>query len=222
MSTDNGTQNTEPEANISTEGEMLAASAPVAVPIPMQASGAPVAADDRGGRRSFSKNPRRQSRTRTERPKQEYDQRIIGIRRVTRVVAGGRRFSFSVTVVAGNHKGAVGVGTGKAGDTALAVEKAYRSAVKHKIQVPVTETNSIAHDVEAKYSSGCVLLYPAPGRGVVAGGAVRDVLQLAGINDVGGKILSPSKNKLNNAQAAIKALAKLQPARVKKQKQTNS
>ncbi len=189
MSTDNGTQNMEPETNISTEGEMLAASAPVASTTPTSADGG----DDRG-RRGFSKNPRRQSRTRTERPKQEYDQRIIGIRRVTRVVAGGRRFSFSVTVVAGNHKGAVGVGTGKAGDTALAVEKAYRSAVKHKIQVPVTDTNSIAHDVEAKYSSGYVLLYPAPGRGVVAGGAVRDVLQLAGINDVGGKILSPSKN----------------------------
>ncbi len=179
-------------------------------------------ARDSRGPRSFSKNPRRQPRARTERPKQEYDQRIIGIRRVTRVVAGGRRFSFSVTVVAGNHKGAVGVGTGKAGDTALAVEKAYRSAVKHKIQVPVTESNSIAHDVEAKYSSGYVLLYPAPGRGVVAGGAVRDVLQLAGINDVGGKILSPSKNKLNNAQAAIKALAKLQPARPRKNKQATS
>lgn len=185
---------------------------------PAQAPTAPLGGtggDDRGGRRSFAKNPRRQSRTRTERPKQEYDQRIIGIRRVTRVVAGGRRFSFSVTIVAGNHKGAVGVGTGKAGDTALAVEKAYRSAVKHKIQVPVTSTNSIAHDVEAKYSSGRVLLYPAPGRGVIAGGAVRDVLQLAGITDVGGKILSPSKNKLNNAQAAIKALSRLKPQRVR-------
>lgn len=171
----------------------------------------PSVREDRGPRR-FEKNPRRKGRPRAERPKSEYDQRIIGIRRVTRVVAGGRRFSFSVVVVAGNHKGAVGVGTGKAGDTALAVEKAYRAAVKHKIQIPMTETNSIAHDVEAKYSSGRVLLYPLPGRGLVAGGSVRDVLELAGVKDVGAKILSPSKNKLNNAQAAIKALGSLMPS----------
>ncbi len=164
---------------------------------------------DSGGANRFEKNPRRKSRSRTERPKSEYDQRILGIRRVTRVVAGGRRFSFSVAIVAGNHKGTVGVGTGKAGDTALAVDKAYRSAVKHKIQIPLTETGSIAHDVEAKYSSGRVMLYPLPGRGLVAGGAVRDVLELAGVKDVGAKILSPSKNKLNNAQAAIKALGNL-------------
>ncbi len=172
---------------------------------------APASGADARGPRRFEKNPRRggKGRPRAERPKSEYDQRIIGIRRVTRVVAGGRRFSFSVVVVAGNHKGAVGVGTGKAGDTALAVEKAYRSAVKHKIQVPLTESGSIAHDVEAKYSSGRVMLYPAPGRGVVAGGSVRDVLELGGIKDIGAKILSPSKNKLNNAQAAIKALGNL-------------
>ena len=179
---------------------------------PRTAPAAPAARDSRGSRdggNRFEKNPRRKSRSRTERPKSEYDQRILGIRRVTRVVAGGRRFSFSVAIVAGNHKGAVGVGTGKAGDTALAVEKAYRSAVKHKIQIPLTETGSIAHDVEAKYSSGRVMLYPLPGRGLVAGGAVRDVLELAGVKDVGAKILSPSKNKLNNAQAAIKALGNL-------------
>lgn len=164
-----------------------------------------------GGERRFEKNPRRKGRVRSERPKSEYDQRIIGIRRVTRVVAGGRRFSFSVVVVAGNHKGSVGVGSGKAGDTALAVEKAYRSAVKHKIQIPLSDTQSIAHDVEAKYSSGRVLLYPLPGRGLVAGGSVRDVLELAGVKDVGAKILSPSKNKLNNAQATLKALANLMP-----------
>lgn len=185
-----------------------------------ETTGAPVSAarPARGGDRGLEKNPRRKSRARVERPKSEYDQRIIGIRRVTRVVAGGRRFSFSVTLVAGNHKGAVGVGTGKAGDTALAVEKAYRTAVKHKIQIPLTDTQSIAHDVDAKYSSGRVLIYPAPGRGVVAGGAVRDVLELAGVRDVGAKILSPSKNKLNNAQAAIKALSMLKPARPKNKK----
>jgi small subunit ribosomal protein S5 len=190
-------------------------------------SAAPAAAP-RAVENRFEKNDRRGGRgggrssraPRAERPKAEFDQRIIGIRRVTRVVAGGRRFSFSVVIVAGNHKGAVGVGTGKATDTALAVEKAYRTAVKHKIQIPLTETQSIAHDVEAKYSSGRVMLYPLPGRGVVAGGAVRDVLELAGVKDVGAKILSPSKNKLNNAQAAIKALSMFMPEsrRIQKKK----
>jgi small subunit ribosomal protein S5 len=118
----------------------------------------------------------------------------------------------------------VGVGTGKAGDTALAVDKAYRSALKHKIQVPLTETGSIAHDVEAKYSSGVVMPYPLPGRGLVAGGAVRDVLELAGVKDIGAKILSPSKNKLNNAQAALKALGNLMPVsrRVKRESRNDT
>ncbi len=170
----------------------------------------------RGGDRHFSKNPRRAPRARAERVKPEFDQRIIDIRRVTRVVAGGRRFSFSVVVVAGNRKGSVGVGTGKAGDTALAVEKAYRSALKHKIQIPLTKSGSIAHEVEAKYASGRVFMYPAKGRGVIAGGAVRDIVELAGLKDIGTKIISPSKNKLNIAQAALKALQTLQPPREKK------
>jgi small subunit ribosomal protein S5 len=164
------------------------------------------------------KNPRRRPRARAPRVRPEFDQRIIGIRRVTRVVAGGRRFSFSVVIVAGNRKGQVGVGTGKAGDTALAVEKAYRSALKNKVTVSQTEDGSIPHEVEAKYSSGLVKLYPAPGRGVIAGGAVRDVLEMGGIHGVGAKILSRSHNKLNNALAAIKALSMLSKD-IKKTKQ---
>ena len=169
----------------------------------------------RGGGR-FSKNPRRAPRSRPERVKPEFDSRIIDIRRVTRVVAGGRRFSFSVTVVAGNRRGSIGVGTGKAGDTALAVEKAYRTAVKHKITVPLTKEGTIAHEVKAKYSSGTVFIYPAIGRGVIAGGAVRDVLELGGFHNIGAKIHSPSKNKLNIAQAAIKALSKVSAPKASK------
>lgn len=159
--------------------------------------------------RRMQKNSRRSPRTRAPRIKPEFDQRIIDIRRVTRVVAGGRRFSFSVCVVAGNRRGSVGVGTGKAGDTAVAVEKAYRSALKNKIVISQTEDGSIPHEVQVKYSSGIVKLYPAPGRGIIAGGAVRDVLELAGVRGVGAKILSRSKNKLNNATATIKALSQL-------------
>jgi len=139
----------------------------------------------------------------------EFGQKIIDIRRVARVVAGGRRFSFSVCVVIGDKKGRVGVGMGKAGDTALAIEKAVSSAKKHMSTVSRTDTNSIPHEVKAKYSSARVVLMPAPGRGLVAGSSVRPVLDLAGVTNITTKLLSGTKNKLNNAQATIKALGML-------------
>ncbi len=149
----------------------------------------------------------RDSRPRREKPKSEYDQKLIDVRRVARVVAGGRRFSFAVALVAGDRKGKVGVGTGKAGDTASAIEKAMRSAKKSMITVKLTDNQSIPHEVRAKYSSGRVIIRPALGRGLIAGSAVRNVLELAGIKDVNAKVTSPSKNKLNIARAALKALA---------------
>lgn len=157
------------------------------------------------------RNPRRQRRTgrREERARPEFDQKIISIRRVTRVMAGGRRFSFSVAMVAGNKKGKVGVGIGKAGDTQLAIEKAFRDARKHMIDVPMNEEQNLPHDVTMKYAASEIMIMPAPGRGIVAGSSVRTVLELAGIKDVTAKVLSRSKNKLNNARAAIKALASL-------------
>lgn len=159
-----------------------------------------------------NKNQRRGRRIvkRQERARSEFDNKIISIRRVTRVVAGGRRFSFSVAIVIGNKKGSVGVGIGKASDTALAIEKATRSAKKHIIVVPLTKEKSIPHEISAKYCASKVIIMPAVGRGLSAGGSVRNVLELAGVKDVTSKILSRSKNKLNNAQAAIKALSKLQ------------
>ncbi len=153
------------------------------------------------------KNVRRS--TRGPRPRSEFDQKIISIRRVTRVSSGGKRFSFSVAMILGNRRGSVGVGTGKGGDTALAIEKAMRSAKKNMVKIRVTPSFSIPHRVEAKYSSGRVMLMPAAGRGMVAGSAVRSVLELAGIKDISAKILSPSKNTLNIARATIEALSKL-------------
>ena len=144
-----------------------------------------------------------------ERVRPEFDNKIIQIRRVTRVVAGGRRFSFSVALVAGNRKGSVGVGIGKAADTASAIEKATKSAKKNMIKVTLTPTMMIPHEVKAKESSAQVMIMPAPGRGMVAGSSVRNVLELAGIKNVRAKILSGSKNKLNNARAAIKALGQI-------------
>jgi len=158
--------------------------------------------DRRGGRRS-----RRGGRQDRVRP--EFDQKIVSIRRVTRVMAGGRRFSFSVSMVIGDKKGRVGVGIGKAGDTQLAIEKAVRDAKKHMITVPMNKEGHIPHDVHIKYASSEVMIMPAPGRGLVAGSSVRTVLELAGVKDVTAKIFSRSKNKLNNARAAVEALKQL-------------
>ncbi|HAT68156.1 MAG TPA: 30S ribosomal protein S5 [Candidatus Yonathbacteria bacterium] len=144
-----------------------------------------------------------------ERAKPEFDNKLIQIRRVTRVVAGGRRFSFSVAMVAGNRKGSVGVGIGKAADTAAAIEKAMKNAKKNMIKVRLTNEMMIPHEVEAKEASARVMIMPAPGRGMVAGSSVRNVLDLAGIKNVRAKIISGSKNKLNNARAAVKALEQL-------------
>ncbi|MBU6310660.1 30S ribosomal protein S5 [Patescibacteria group bacterium] len=148
-------------------------------------------------------------RRREEKPRSEFDQKIIQLRRVARVVAGGRRFSFSAAIVAGDRKGRVGIGIGKGGDTALAVDKAFRDAKRNMFRVRTTEQMSIPHDVMAKNSSGIVEIRPAPDRGIVAGSSVKTVLELAGIKDVTSKILSGSKNKLNIARAAVDALKKL-------------
>ncbi len=144
-----------------------------------------------------------------DRPKPEFDQKILNIRRVTRVVAGGRRMSFSVAMVIGDKKGSVGVGTGKAGDTALAIQKALKHAKKHMIKIALTKENSLPYGVDAKFSSCVVMIMPNRGRGLVAGSAVRDILTLAGVKNVTSKIHSGSKNKLNNAKAAMKALSKV-------------
>jgi small subunit ribosomal protein S5 len=142
-----------------------------------------------------------------ERAKPEFDQKILSIRRVTRVVAGGRRFSFSVALIAGDKKGTVGLGTGKAGDTSLAIAKALASAKKNMITIKMTKTNSIPGELGAKYASASLTMMPNHGRGIVAGSAVRDIIILAGLKDITSKIRTRSKNKLNIGRAAIKALS---------------
>src|SRR3989338_8311262 len=131
------------------------------------------------------------------RPKPEFDQKIINIRRVTRVVAGGRRFSFSVALVAGDKKGSIGLGLGKAGDTALAINKAVRNAKKNMVRLNLTKTMSIPHNLSAKFASSKVVLIPNKNQGLVSGSVIRDIVKLSGMKDVTGKILSNSKNKLN-------------------------
>src|SRR3989344_4802255 len=154
----------------------------------------------RGGRRKFS---------REDRPKSEFDHRLIALRRVARVVAGGRRFSFSAVVTVGNRKGGVGIGQGKAADTPLATEKAVRDAKKHMITVELAKNMRIPHQTQSKDSTAIVKIMPAPGRGILAGSAARSILELAGIREVNAKILSGSKNPLNIAKATVKALSLL-------------
>ena len=147
------------------------------------------------------------------REKSEFEHKLIDLRRVARVESGGRRFSFRATVVAGNRRGKVGVGVAKGMDTAAAIDKALREAKKHAVSVELDDAGSILDDVEAKYSSAKVLMRRAPeGTGLVAGSSVRTVLDFAGIRNITAKIVSHTKNKINNAGAAIEALRKLHNA----------
>lgn len=159
--------------------------------------------------RQGDERPRRRGGKRPPRERSEFDQRTILLRRVARVIAGGRRFSFSAAIVLGDRKGRVGVGLGKGADTALAIEKATRDAKRNMVTVVTTKDMSISHDVLAKFASGIVSIRPAPRRGIVAGSSTKTVLELAGITDVTAKILSSSKNKLNIARASVKALQSL-------------
>jgi small subunit ribosomal protein S5 len=158
---------------------------------------------DRRGAPGGNRGPRRGG---NDRERSEFSEKLIGIRRVARVMAGGRRFNFSVAIVLGDKKGRVGVGMGKAADTQLAIEKAKRDAKGNMITLDLTKNRSIKHNVEAKYCASVVGIRPSPGRGLVAGSSVRTVLELAGVSDVTAKLLSRSKNSVNNARAAIEAL----------------
>ncbi len=140
----------------------------------------------------------------------EFQDRVLEVRRVTRVIAGGKRFSFRATVVVGDLRGRVGVGIGKGLDVADAVQKGKRQGEKSIIKVPLLENRTIPFDVEAKFSAARVRLKPArKNHGLIAGGASRAVLELVGIKDISAKILGRTKNMLANAQATIEALKKL-------------
>jgi len=157
----------------------------------------------RGGRRDDRRNQA------PEAPK-EFEEVVISIDRVARVVKGGRRFRFQALVVVGDKKNKVGVGLAKGADVQAAVAKATDVAKKHLITVPVVNT-TIPHDVEVKVSGAHVLVKPAaPGTGIIAGGVVRSVLSVTGITNLISKSLG-STNKINIAYATIKALGDLVP-----------
>jgi small subunit ribosomal protein S5 len=140
--------------------------------------------------------------------KREFDQKIVEIKRVTRVVAGGKRMRFRALVVIGDRKGKVGMGIRKGTDVSEAVNKAVNSAKKSMVAVKIVN-DSIPHEVKFKYKSAVVFLKPAmPGTGVIAGGAIRSVLDLVGIKNVLSKMIG-SSNKVNNVMATYLALSKL-------------
>ncbi len=143
---------------------------------------------------------------RAPREKPEFDSKTISIRRVTRVVAGGRRFSLSVALVAGDRNGRIGLGTGKAMDTQVAIEKALKAAKKAMFTLKLTKQKSLPHDISAKFKSSEVMIMPNKGRGLIAGSSARTILALAGLSNVTAKFHSGSKNKLNNARATMDAL----------------
>lgn len=145
---------------------------------------------------------------RREREIPEFDQRVIDVARVARVVAGGRRFRFRATIVIGNKNGRVGLALAKGADVSQAIQKAVNRAKKSMIQVPMIGT-TIPHEIQEKESGSVVLLKPAvPGTGIIAGGPVRAVVELAGIQDILSKMLGGS-NKTNNAVATFNALKAL-------------
>jgi len=141
--------------------------------------------------------------------KREYDHKVLDIARVARVMAGGRRFSFRATVVIGDRNGKVGVGVGKGADTAIAIDKAINAAKKKLVQIDVN-TGTVPVDATAKFGSAQVILKPAKeGKGIVAGGATRTVVDLVGLKNITAKMLG-GNNKINNARATVKALLKTQ------------
>ncbi len=154
------------------------------------------------------KNKQRRDRRDRNEKKDEFDQRILDIARVTRVMAGGKRMSFRACVGIGDKKGKVAVGVGKGADVSIAVNKAVNRAKKEMITVPIVN-ETIPHEIYSKEGASKILLKPArQGRGVIAGGVVRTILELAGINNISAKILG-TNNKINNSRCTVNALNKL-------------
>jgi len=141
--------------------------------------------------------------------KDEFESKLLDLSRVTKVTGGGKQMRFRAVIVVGNKTGKVGVGAAKGLDVSQAIEKATRVAKKNVKEIPITD-GTISYEVEAKFGPSMVILKPQmKGKGLVAGGTVRIICALAGMQDISSKTLSRTRNKLNNARATMKALSKL-------------
>lgn len=159
------------------------------------------------------RGPKRGDR-RDDRPKDDMEQRILEVARVTRVMAGGKRMNFRACVAIGDKKGNVGVGLGKGADVTMAVNKAVNRAKKTMVNVPMVN-ETIPHEINLKMGAARLMFKPAKkGRGVISGGVARIILELAGVKNVTSKALG-SKNKINNARCTIEALRQLRRPEVK-------
>lgn len=170
-----------------------------------------VSIDPRGQRRQGGPNNRGRRNDRSDQPREEkiFQEYVVSIDRVARVVKGGRRFRFKALVAVGDGKQRVGVGVAKGQDVQAAVAKATDKAKKSLITFPVTDKASIPHDIEAKVGGAKVLIMPASaGTGIIAGGVMRSIINLTGVTNLLGKTLG-SNNKVNNAYATIEALRQL-------------
>lgn len=153
--------------------------------------------------------------------KKEFEQKVIDIARVTRVVAGGKRMRFRACVVIGDLKGRLGVGVKKGADVSVAVNKAVNEAKKNLTKIK-TVNETIPHEVRIKHKSALLLIKPAPkGTGIIAGGPVRAALEISGIKNIVAKMIG-SKNKINNVRALIEALSRLKEPRQKAEKKSAS
>lgn len=169
-------------------------------------------------KKRFEKNKNRKNNRRFEKKADEFDQRLVDIARVTRVMAGGKRMRFRACVVIGNKKGKVAFGVDKGADVTIAVNKAVNMAKKNIIEVPIVN-GTIPHEIYQKQGAAKILLKPARrGKGVIAGGAARVVLEMAGIHNVTSKILG-TNNKLNIVRSVIKALDSLKKVEFKKKEE---
>ena len=156
-----------------------------------------------------NRGPRPPRPPRIEEEKQ-FDERVVFVNRVARVVKGGRRFRFQALVVAGDHKGKVGIGIAKGADVAAAVNKATDVSKKNMVKVSL-HNGTLTHEVQAKVGGANILVLPAaPGTGLIAGGVVRTVLEVAGIENALSKSLG-SNNRINTAYATIAALQAMEP-----------
>jgi len=164
---------------------------------------------ERNAQRRGGQRPQRRNNNRRGRPQSEFEEKVIDIARVTTVVKGGRRFSFSALVVIGNKKGKVGWGHGKAKEVPDAIRKSILDAKTNMIEVPIIDKRTVPHDQVGRFLASKVLVKPAPkGKGIIASGSIRAVVELAGYKDIYTKSLG-SRSKTNSVKAVINALAQL-------------
>lgn len=162
--------------------------------------------------KKFQNRPRRNQRQDMPAEEKQYDERVVNIDRVARVVKGGRRFRFRALVVVGDKKGKIGIGIAKGADVTTAISKAIEGAKKNFVTITLYK-DTIPHEAEAKVGGARILVKPAaPGTGLIAGGVVRTVLEVAGISNALSKSLG-STNKINTAYATLEALTSIEPAK---------